>query len=197
MNAFKSSRLLALIKRMVLFFAASILVAAFTGCQSASLRAGTPWKQKLAEELPVMGHRNWIVIADSAYPAQSGAGIETIYTGEHQLDAVHAVLDVLDRTRHVQPIVHLDAELPHVPESLAPGVGAYRADLDKLLQGRRVVSLPHAELIDALDVAGKKFHILILKTDLTIPYTTVFLELDCAYWGPEPEKKLREALQNH
>ena len=33
------------------------------------------WKSFLRQELPILGHRNWIVIADSAYPAQNSAGI--------------------------------------------------------------------------------------------------------------------------
>jgi hypothetical protein len=33
------------------------------------------WKQQLKDLLPLFGHRNWIVVADSAYPAQSRSGI--------------------------------------------------------------------------------------------------------------------------
>src|SRR5665213_988847 len=36
-----------------------------------------PWTMVLDERLPLYGHRNWIVIADSAYPLQSAPGIET------------------------------------------------------------------------------------------------------------------------
>jgi D-ribose pyranose/furanose isomerase RbsD len=153
------------------------------------------WRQQLADELPVLGHRNWIVIADSAYPAQSNPGIETVYTGARQVEVVKAVLEALDRTKHVKPVVHLDAELPHVPEGQAAGVTAYRTELSQLLQGRRVTSLPHDELIAKLDGAAKVFRILVLKTDLRIPYTSVFVELDCGYWGAEAEQALREAMK--
>jgi hypothetical protein len=153
------------------------------------------WRQRLADELPVLGHRNWIVIADSAYPAQSNPGIETVCTGASQLEVVKAVLAALDKTKHVKPVVHLDAELPLVPEKHAPGVTAYRTELNQLLQGRRVTSLPHDELIAKLDGAAKVFRILVLKSDLMIPYTSVFVELDCGYWGPEAEQTLREAMK--
>jgi len=153
------------------------------------------WRRSLADELWVLGHRNWIVIADSAYPAQSNPGIETIYTEAKQLEVVGAVLAALDKTKHVRPVVHLDAELPHVPEEHAPGVTAYRTELNRLLEGRRVTSLPHDELIAKLDAAAKVFRILVFKTDLTIPYTSVFVELDCGYWGPEAEQALREAMK--
>ena len=33
-----------------------------------------PWQTKLKKELPLLGHRNWIVIADSAYPWQTAPG---------------------------------------------------------------------------------------------------------------------------
>src|SRR5438105_2938044 len=38
----------------------------------------------LKDRLQLYGHRNWLVIADSAYPAQSRPAIETIVAGEEQ-----------------------------------------------------------------------------------------------------------------
>jgi hypothetical protein len=40
------------------------------------------WRSQLTKQLPLLGHRNFIVIADSAYPMQSNPGIKTIYTSE-------------------------------------------------------------------------------------------------------------------
>ena len=36
------------------------------------------WRSRLTQELPLLGHRNWIAVVDSAYPLQTSAGIETI-----------------------------------------------------------------------------------------------------------------------
>ena len=48
--------------------------------------AAFDWERQLsAALLPLFGHRNWIVVADSAYPAQSKPGIETIVAGEDQI----------------------------------------------------------------------------------------------------------------
>src|SRR5512141_3058731 len=91
------------------------------------------WETKLRHELPLLGHRNWIVIADAAYPWQTAPGIETVSTDANQIEVVRAVLGTLSRTRHVQPIIYTDAELKHVPERYAKGVGAYRDQLAKLL----------------------------------------------------------------
>jgi hypothetical protein len=152
------------------------------------------WKVLLARRVQEYGHRNWIVIADSAYPSQTRPGIETVVTGADQLEVVGTVLDTLAGARHVRPVVHLDAELPHVSEADAPGIARYRDALKKALRGRTVQSLPHEEIIDKLDQAGQKFRVLVLKTTLTLPYTSVFLELDCGYWGPDAERRLRNRL---
>lgn len=153
------------------------------------------WRARVANELPLMGHRNWIAVVDSAYPLQSRAGIDTVETDSEQLDVVRAVLDAISKSKHVRPVIFTDAELKFVPEADAPGVSAYREALGHLLSGAQ--SLPHEEIIGKLDEAGKTFHILVLKTRMTIPYTSVFLRLDCGYWNDEQEKRLRERMAAH
>lgn len=146
-----------------------------------------------------MGHRNWIAVVDSAYPLQTSGGIETVETGADQLNVVQAVLESIGKTRHVRPVIFTDAELKAVPENDAPGVSAYRESLSKLL-GRingeklQAQALPHEQIISKLDDAGKTFHILVLKSTMTIPYTSVFIRLDCGYWTEEQEKRLRERM---
>lgn len=154
------------------------------------------WEELLDRRLATFGHRNWIVIADSAYPAQSRAGIETVATGASQLDVVEAVLSRIEASKHVRPKIMLDAELPHVAEADAPGIDAYRAALGKLSASRQSTSLPHEEIIAKLDEAGAKFNVLILKTDMALPYTSVFVELECGYWTDEREQRLRAALKS-
>jgi hypothetical protein len=157
-------------------------------------RAGGEWRAVLADRVAVFGHRNWIAVVDSAYPAQARGGIETIVTNANQLDVTKAVLDEFGRVKHVRPVVYLDAELPHVGERDAPGITDFRKDLKALLADRKPQSLPHEQLLDRLDKAGDRFQVLVLKTNSTLPYTSVFIELECGYWTPETEKKLREAM---
>jgi hypothetical protein len=161
-----------------------------------SAKAGPAWKDRLAKELPLLGHRNWIVVADSAYPAQTRAGIETIYAGGDHFEAVRAVLEAVDAARHVEAVPLVDAELRAVAESDAPGVAAFRQKLGRLLEGRPVKTMPHEEIIRQLDEAARLFRVLIIKTDMTVPYTTVFLQLECGYWSPEKEARLRQALES-
>jgi L-fucose mutarotase/ribose pyranase (RbsD/FucU family) len=173
---------------LVAALAVVILVA---GCATSE---DNGWRNKLSRELPVMGHRNWILIADSAYPAQSRTGIETIATGAEQIEVVKAVLGALDNTKHVRAIVYLDAEMKYVSEKDAPRINAYREELAVLLGKRAVKRVPHEELIAKIDEAAKTFRILIFKTNLTLPYTSVFLELDCGYWSSGAERELRQAI---
>jgi L-fucose mutarotase/ribose pyranase (RbsD/FucU family) len=156
--------------------------------------AGSSWQKTVAERIPLYGHRNWIVIADSAYPAQSGAGIETVVSNADHLEVVQAVLKALGQSKHVRPIVYTDAELKYVSEKDAPSITAYREQLSRVLGDRAVTVIPHEQIISRLDEAGKLFRVLIIKTDLAVPYTSVFLQLDCGYWSADAEKRLREAM---
>jgi len=174
--------------KKLIFFAASVL--GFLP----SLRAGD-WKQTLNESLPLLGHRNWIVVVDSAYPLQTSPGVRTVNTGSDQLEVVDAVLGALSKTRHVRPTVYTDKELAFVPEADAKGIAAYRTALADRLPKAQAMVLPHEEIIRKLDEAGKTFNVLVLKTNLTLPYTSVFFQLECGYWTAAAEEKLRKAMK--
>jgi hypothetical protein len=152
------------------------------------------WEAELTNRLPLLGHRNWIVVADSAYPAQSNPGIETIVTGADQLGVVRETAAQISASSHIRANIYIDTELSHVPENDAPGVSAYRSQLQAVFKGASIRVLPHEEIIRKLDTAGSLFRVLILKTRLTIPYTSVFFELDCGYWTAEAEARLRTAI---
>jgi len=152
------------------------------------------WKARLASAMPLLGHRNWILIVDSAYPLQTSPGVETIETDAGQLEVVESVLSAIHSSIQVRPLIQMDAELPFVPDQDAPGVSAYRAQIAKLLKDYEIESQPHEQIIANIDEAGKTFHILVLKTKMTIPYTSVFIRLDCKYWSTDAEKRLRAKI---
>ena len=153
------------------------------------------WKGKLQKELPLLGHRNWIVVADAAYPLQTAPGIETIYVAADQLEVVKGVIAELAKTQHVKPTIYTDAEMKFVAEKNAPGISAYREALEKILAHQPVQVLPHEQIIGKLDEAGKTFKVLLIKTPLTKPYTSVFFQLECGYWNAESENQLRDAMK--
>ena len=162
-------------------------------CAGAS--SGQDWKAKLSDEMTRFGHRNWIVVADSAYPLQISPGIETIVVDADQLTVIGQVIEDLRKAKHVRAIVYTDSELSFVPEQDAKGVGAYREALAGLLSSQGAhQTLPHEQILQKLDQAGKSFKVLIIKTPLTIPYTSVFFQLDCGYWSSEAEARLRAAM---
>jgi hypothetical protein len=152
------------------------------------------WREKLDGLFPLLGHRNWIVIADMAYPLQSRAGIETVYTGEPHMDVLAHVCSKIEKAPHVRANIYLDRELSFLEEEDIPGIDALRKQMERLA-GSRAAFVLHEELIARLDEAAGMFNVVILKTDMQIPYTTVFFELDCSYWSAGQEETLRGRLQ--
>lgn len=177
------------------FLALSLCLASTLALAAPPEPTGQPgWRARLAEELPLLGHRNWILVVDSAYPLQTSPGVETIETNASQLDVVRAVLDAIARTPHVRPDLSMDAELANTPEADAPGVSAYRRQIADLLRDYTIVHRPHDALIDTVAQTGQQFHVLVLKTTATIPYSSVFIRLDCRYWAADAEQRLRDAM---
>ena len=69
----------------------------------------------MRHELPRMGHRNFIVIADSAYPLQSSPGIRTLHVGGTQAETLKKVLALL-----AQGAAALAADAKPQPQAAAP-----------------------------------------------------------------------------
>jgi hypothetical protein len=173
----------------------AILVLLTTASSFAQVKG---WRQILDERLTFFGDQNWIVIADSGFPLLSAPGIETIVSNEPQVNTVRHVLDLLSKDEHVKPIVHNALELEHVAEQDAPGISAYR----QLISGLFEKFLPepppkptaHANLIHYVGEAAKTYNVLVIKTNMVLPYTAVFVELRTGYWSDEAEKRLRESI---
>jgi hypothetical protein len=175
-----------------LFLLVSVLLApAFYAAPPAT---SSDWKARVAETMPLLGHRNWILVVDSAYPLQTSPGIETIETNASQVDVVRSVLHAIGDSIHVRPLVYMDAELPFLTDEDASGVSFYRSQINQLLEPYKVELLPHDKIIANIDEAGKTFHVLVLKTNMAIPYTSVFFRLDCKYWSADAEARLRAKM---
>jgi len=152
------------------------------------------WEKQFQEIMPLLGHHNWILIVDMAYPMQSADGIQTIYTGESLLSVLREVLKTIKNEKHTKPIIYSDKELLFMRDDLSKGVDSFKSGLTQLLYKQNVQNIPHQEIIVKLEEALKSFNVLVLKTESLIPYTSVFIELDCAYWSDEKEKMLRERI---
>lgn len=179
----------------------SISASLLAGCctlhnSSAAAHQSNPnWRTEFTQTLPLLGHHNWILVVDKAYPLQSSTGTRTIYTGQSLLKTLEEVSTALKSSTHAKPIYYTDKELSFITEEQSKGISAYRDELKEILKGAKVHPLLHSEVFPKIDAAAKLFNVLILKTDETIPYSSVFIELDCAYWNSEKEDALRQSMK--
>jgi hypothetical protein len=178
-------------RKVLLFLSLLITPCAMFG---ASPAGSAGWQSKVDQDIPMLGHRNWILVVDSAYPLQSSPGVETVETNADQLEVIKFVLGAIDKSTHVRPDIFMDAELPYVQEEDAPGTTVYRDAIAKLLDGQNVGSELHERLIADVDDAGRLVNVLVLKTRSVIPYSSLFIRLNCKYWGDDAEERLRAKM---
>lgn len=155
------------------------------------------WEMTLRERVAAFGHRNWIVVADAAYPLQSRNGVETVVSNADHIDVVKAALTAIQAAKHVRPIIYMDIELDFVEESDAPGISKLRKELQACFDEAVVYRMPHDEIIAKLDQTGSIFEVLVVKSSITLPYTSVFLELDCGYWDEAAEQRLKKMMRTN
>lgn len=184
----KTSKLLLLCTILVLLFIAGTLPG-----PAAPSPAAADW-QTIVQRLPLYGHRNWIVVSDAAFPAYTQAGIETIFVNQDLPTVLSDVAKSIASSKHVRATAFVDKELPFVEEKDYPGVTQLRQEVHRTLEKNSTSSIPHAEAISKIDEAGKTFRVLIIKTNTTIPYTTVFLRLDCGYLTDEVDARIKNAM---
>jgi D-ribose pyranose/furanose isomerase RbsD len=192
-----------MLKRMltVLVFIASVIL---SGCQEQAIKKHRDavnidqnWKEQLNQELPMLGHRNWILVVDKAFPEQNAPGMEYIYVNEGLLPVLKQVLAQINLSNHVKPIIYQDKELGFITENQARGVKQFVQESKTIFGNQTVQTMLHDSVFRKLDTESKLFKVLVIKTNETIPYTSVFLQLDCAYWNGDKEKQLRDALNQH
>ncbi|MBU3024051.1 RbsD/FucU domain-containing protein [Zobellia galactanivorans] len=155
------------------------------------------WEDELQDQVKLLGHRNWIVVVDEAYPLQSSPGIMMLRSTAGHVETLISVKNIIDGQRHIKPIVYLDKEIDYIDEDLAPGITDYRETLNRVLGQKNVEKVIHEDIITMLDKASEQFKILVIKTDFTIPYTSVFFQLDCKYWNTEAEKQMRDKMEGN
>lgn len=160
------------------------------------LHGSSNWMEEFKSMLPFLGHRNWILIVDKAFPAQSTAGIKYIDTRQELLPTLRDVLkEISNNAPHLSPIIYTDMELKYMTDSLSPGVQDLRKNIYSALEDFHVNTLLHEDVFKKLDEAASMFEVLVLKTDTLKPYTSLFIELDCGYWSSDKEEKLRENMK--
>lgn len=180
-------------KNKILVALTIVIVTIMNSCQQPASEQSKTWEVQLAEKMPLLGHRNWIVITDMAYPLQSGNGIVTLFADESYTEVLRKVKAQIDAAPHVFAHVYHDRELDFITEAMMPGVDSLRAEMAQIC-GSEAQSVAHEDLLKRMDEAGKLYNIVIIKTPLTMAYTSTFFELDCAYWNGEKQDALNKAL---
>jgi len=170
------------------------LLASSSLAQTPPSTPSSDWKAVVQSRLPLYGHRNWIVVADSAFPVYAEPGIETIVVNDDLPLVLKYVASAVSSSRHLRATIFLDQELQFIDEQDYPGVSELRKQILASFAKEQVSSVPHAEAISRIDEAGKTFRILFIKTTATIPYTSVYIRLDCGYMNEEAERKIRTAM---
>ena len=148
------------------------------------------------QELSALGYRNWVVIGEASFPVHSRRGVRTLVIDDEIPNVVHGVLDSLERSQSVTPRIHLARELRHIPNDLSPGMDKFREDLEEALHGYPAREMQHRSLSYMLEDTSKSFTVLVLKTRTTLPYTSVYIELDSGYWDAEAEKEIRGKMES-
>jgi hypothetical protein len=197
MNTIKSGLRVAAVVLALLTSLSFFSPACFAQASLAQTPASAPaadWQAIVRNRLNLYGHRNWIVVSDSAFPAYSEPGIETIAVNDDLPSVLKYVAHAIAASRHVRATVFVDQELQFIDAHDYPGVTELRKQIASEFAKEQVQTMPHADVMNKVDEAGKTFRILFLKTTSTIPYTSVFMRLDCGYLSDEGERKIRAAI---
>jgi len=174
--------------------AALALLTSLSLAQTPVSATSSDWKTIVQNRLPLYGHRNWIVVSDSTFPAYAEPGIETIVVNEDLPSVLMYVAHAISSSRHVRTTVFLDQELQFIDEHDYPGATELRSQIAAEFAKEQISSMPHADVMNRIDQSGKTYRILFIKTTATIPYTSVFMRLDCGYLSDEVERKIRTAM---
>lgn len=170
------------------------IISLLSGCQDAN-PAEREWKEQLYKNLAIVGARNWIVIAESSFPAYTGTGIRTMVSDKTSDEVLLDVLNMLEEEAHVVPRIMISSELRSVTEDYAPGIKRYRNNINKMLPGRQHFELMSRTINSLIEDAARQFNVLVIKTKTSLPYSNIYIELDSGYWNSESETVLRKSLE--
>lgn len=163
-----------------------------------SMRApiATGWQQQVDHKLARIGYRNWVVVAEASFPAQSRPGVTQIAVPVDVPEAADYVLKSLERTENLRPKIYLARELRAVENDFAPGIDHLRQQIQGSLHGHDTTELDQQSLFALLNDATRSFEITVIRTTSALPYSSVFMELQPGYWDSDSEDRLRERMQS-
>lgn len=154
-----------------------------------------PWQAAVDRQAGQLGYRNWIVIAEASFPAQSRPGIHQVPAAVEIPEALDYVLQALEQTENVRPQLYVTREVRSVENDFAPGIDDLRKRIQASLHGHEVTELDQQSLLTLLEDANRSFDVLVIRTQTALPYSSVFLELQPGYWDADSESRLRDRIE--
>lgn len=170
------------------------LGAALWSCGCADRKPENVWRGAVDAQAAQLGYRNWIVIAESSFPAQSRPGVRQVMAPVEVPEALDYVLDALEKTEDLRPQVYLTRELRSVENDYAPGIDELRKRIQNSLHGHEATELEQQSMLTLLSDASRSFDVLVIRTQSALPYSSVFLELQPGYWDAASESRLRDRI---
>lgn len=181
--------------RSISLYLSLLLPVLLSGC-AGDIGRDKPWVSTVRHELGYLGARNWVIVAEAAFPVHSRRGLSVVQINGEIPEVVDAVERVIEEKSHVKPRLYVATEAENVPYDYAPGIKHYREQLEEALHGRETVQLEHSVLLQMLNDASKTYRVLVLKTRSALPYTSVFMELGSGYWDADSESALRQMMES-
>lgn len=167
---------------------------AMCGCAGQG-KVERPWMNSIRHELGYLGARNWVVIAEAAFPVPSRRGLRVVQVNDEIPGVLDGLEQIIEEKHHVKPRIYLTTEMAKVPYDYAPGIKEHKADLKQALHGRETVRLDNEMLVNLINSTSKSYRVLVIKTRTAIPYSSVFVELRSGYWDADSEAVLRKNME--
>lgn len=158
------------------------------------MREENAWRGAVDSQAAQLGYRNWIVIAEASFPAQSRPGVRQVVAPIEVPEALNYVLHALEKTEDLRPHVYVTRELRSMENDYAPGIDALRQQLKTALHGHETTELEQQSMLTLLADASRSFDVLVIRTQSALPYSSVFLELQPGYWDEASESRLRDRI---
>ncbi len=171
-----------------------VIMAALSSVGCVGFRSTPEWHRALDRHTDQLGYRNWIVVAEASFPAQSRRGIHQVNAAVDIPEALDYVLGSLEQKENVRPRLYLPRELRSVENDYAPGIDYFRKRLESALHGYEPTELEQQSLLTLLEDANRSFDVLVIRTTTPLPYSSVFIELQPGYWDADAENRLREKI---
>jgi hypothetical protein len=165
------------------------------GCGSSGRSNQPAWGPVVSREIDTLGSQNWIIIADASFPVVSRRGVRTVLVEAEIPELVDFVVNDLERSENVKPTFNTARELPFLSNDWAPGIDQFRKQLKSALHGHQVREMDYRSLSLVAQSESSNFVVLVLKSRTSLPYSSVFVELDSGYWDRDLEKGLRGEIR--